>query len=197
MALSLKCVSRSRSGVNAAPPPGNAILVVLLAALLSGCGLFPPSGNPHVPLPAKPVDLTRYLGLWYEQARYDVSFERGCEAVTAAYTARPDGKIGVVNTCHTGGVTGPATAASGRAYVVPGSGNARLKVSFFGPFYIGTYWVLDHADDYSWSIVGEPSGAYLWILTRAAHPAPTMRAARIARAQALGYDTSRLHLTLQ
>ena len=50
---------------------------------------------------------------------------------------------------------------AGPRSVIAGSGNAKLKVSFFGPFYIGDYWVLDHDPDYQWSIVGEPRGRFL------------------------------------
>jgi apolipoprotein D and lipocalin family protein len=171
--------------------------VVLVCCLLGGCAFFQPRHNPHVPAPARSVDLSRYLGHWYEMARYDSSFEHDCEAATAVYTRRADGLIGVVNSCHRGAPDGPLETVHGRAYVQPDSGDTRLKISFFGPFFVGSYWVLDHGADYEWSIVGEPSGGYLWILTRARHPSPALRAALIARAGALGYDTSRLHTTLQ
>ena len=72
--------------------------------------------------------------------------------------------------------------------MVAESGDAKLKVSFFGPFYIGDYWILDHADDYSWSIVGEPSGRYLWLLSRMAKPSDALRAAITSRTAVLGYD---------
>jgi apolipoprotein D and lipocalin family protein len=176
---------------------GRAGLALAGVCALGGCALFQPRFNRHVPPPAKSVDLTRYLGRWYEMARYDSSFEHDCEAATAFYTLRPSGEIGVLNACRRGGPDGPEIAAAARARVVANSGNARLKVSFFGPFFIGNYWVLDHADDYSWSIVGEPTGGYLWLLTRARHPDPALRAALIARAAALGYDTTRLHSTRQ
>ena len=167
------------------------------ALVVSGCALIQPSGNPHVPAPARTVDLARYVGVWYEMARYDSNFEHGCERVTAHYAARADGLIDVINACHRGGVDGPLAVARGRAYVVAGSGNARLRVSFFGPFFIGSYWVLDHADDYSWSIVGEGSGGYLWMLTRAPHPAPAMTHMLVERVAALGYDIARLRFTQQ
>jgi apolipoprotein D and lipocalin family protein len=96
-----------------------------------------PVGNRRVPAPAKPVDLERYLGLWYEIARYDNGFERGCEAVTAEYSLRPDGLIRVLNTCRDGSPAGRARSSEGKARIVPGSGNAKLKVSFFGPFFLG------------------------------------------------------------
>lgn len=172
-------------------------LVVGTVCLLGACALSPAgkSGNAHVPQPAKPVDLSRYVGKWYELARYENRFERDCEAATAEYATRDDGLIDVVNTCRKGAVSGALDVAKGRAKVVEGSDNAKLKVSFFGPFFFGDYWVLDHADDYSWSIVGEPSGRYLWILTREAVPSASVKDALIERVRALGYDTSMLRMT--
>jgi apolipoprotein D and lipocalin family protein len=154
-----------------------------------------PSGNAHVPQPAKAVDLERYLGRWYEFARYENRFERDCEAVTADYAKLDNGLISVVNSCARGSVTGPLSSVEGKAKVVANSNDAKLKVSFFGPFYVGDYWVLDHADDYSWSIVGEPSGRYLWILTRDAKPGAEQRTSLIDRARRLGYDVSMLRET--
>jgi apolipoprotein D and lipocalin family protein len=173
------------------------VLTVSALGLLAACASLAggKSGNAHVPQPARPVDLDRYAGRWYEFARYENRFEKGCESVTAEYAKRSDGLIAVTNRCRDGGVDGPLRVSEGRAKIVPDSGNAKLKVSFFGPFYLGNYWVLDHADDYSWSIVGEPSGRYLWILTRVEQPAQTLRVQLVSRAAALGYDTSMLRQT--
>jgi apolipoprotein D and lipocalin family protein len=154
------------------------------------------SGNAQVPEPAKPVDLDRYLGQWYEFARYENRFERGCEAVTANYAKRDDGLLSIVNSCRTRGVNGAFRSSEGKAKIVPDANSAKLKVSFFGPFYVGDYWVLDHADDYTWSIVGEPSGKYLWILTREAKPSAEQRTALVNRVRALGYDVTLLRETL-
>lgn len=153
-----------------------------------------PVGNPSVPQPAKQVDLQKYLGRWYEIARYEQSFQKGCEGVTADYSLRTDGTIEVVNRCRKPG--GKLSEARGRAKVADGNTNAKLKVRFFGPFY-GDYWVLDHTDDYSWSIVGEPSGRYLWILAREATPAEQEVQALVDRVNGLGYDTSMLLRTKQ
>jgi len=166
------------------------------AAALTACATLQrgPVGNRTVPEPAKAVDLSRYAGLWYEIGRYENGFERGCEGVTARYTLRADGTVEVVNACRQGAVDGREKVAKAKAKVVPGSGNAKLKVSFFGPFY-GDYWVLDRAEDYSWSIVGEPSGRYLWLLSRAAQPAPEVRETIMSRTRELGYDLSLLRPT--
>src|SRR5206468_5129636 len=148
-----------------------------------------PVGNRNVPEPSKPVELGRYLGRWYEIARYEQRFERGCTAATADYSLRDDGNIDVVNRCLKPG--GKRSEARGIAKVVDRRSNAKLKVSFFRPFY-GDYWILDHADDYSWSIVGEPSGRYLWILSREANPGSDEVGQLVNRVAALGYDTSML-----
>jgi apolipoprotein D and lipocalin family protein len=151
-------------------------------------------GNSAVPQPAKPVELQRYLGRWYEMARYEAPFQKGCEAVTADYSLREDGKIKVVNSCRKNSLSAPIKQANGKARVIEGSNGAKLQVSFFGPFY-GDYWVLDRADDYSWSIVGEPSGRYLWILTREAKPNEPKRQALEARVKQLGYNWSLVRVT--
>lgn len=171
-----------------------ALAALSLALLVAACG--GPVGNPAVPQPAKPVELERYLGRWYELARYDNRFERGCEGVTAEYSLRPDGMIRVLNTCREGATDGEARSAEGRAKVVEGSNGARLKVAFFGPFF-ADYWVLDRADDYSWAIVGEPSGRYLWLLSRDPSPDAATLEAHRRRIAALGYDLGLLRAVRQ
>lgn len=174
------------------------IFAVVAAALcMSACaGLLQrhPVGNRAVPQPAKSVELERYLGRWYEIARYEQGFQRGCQGVSANYSLRPNGDIDVLNSCRR--PDGRVSEARGRAKIVDTVTNAKLKVSFFGPFY-GDYWVLDHADDYSWSIVGEGSGRFLWILSREANPGEAKVAELIGRVRAMGYDTSMLIRTVQ
>jgi len=170
-------------------------LILVLAFTLAGC-VAGPVGNPHPPEPTRSVELSAYLGRWYEFARYDSSFERGCEGVTAEYALRPDGDINVLNTCHKGEPSGPVSVAKGRAKRTGDRLGAKLKVSFFGPFY-ADYWVLDRAEDYSWSIVGEPSGRFLWILTRTAVPSLEVQSRLRERVREFGYDLSLVHFTQQ
>ena len=175
--------------------PWRHVAMVASVVTLAGC-VAGPVGNPRPPEPVRSVEVPAYLGHWYEFARYDSSFERGCEGVTADYALRPDGDIRVLNTCRKGGPEGPKSVAKGRARRTGDPLGAKLKVSFFGPFY-ADYWVLDRADDYSWSIVGEPSGRFLWILTRTAVPAPEVQARLRNRVRELGYDPSLIHFTQQ
>jgi apolipoprotein D and lipocalin family protein len=173
-------------------------LTVLAAFALTACTTLQkgPVGNMAVPQPAKPVELQRYLGKWYELARYEAGFQKGCEAVTAEYSLSAPDRIRVVNSCRQNSVDGKQRYAVGKAKIVANSGNAKLRVSFFGPFY-GDYWVLDRADDYNWAIIGEPSGRYLWLLNRQPSPSTTVKEAMAQRAAELGYDTKMLRWTKQ
>ena len=175
-------------------------LALILSAFFvcSGFDVFSSGqvGNSSVPQPSKPVDLNRYLGRWYELGSYRAPFQDGCTATHADYSLNSDGSIRVLNSCRKGGLSSNEELAEGRAEVVEGSNNAKLRVSFFGPFY-GDYWVLDHATDYSWAIVGEPSGKYLWLLSRTAHPSKATLKHIEGRVAEMGYDMKLLNWTEQ
>ncbi|MEO8605760.1 MAG: lipocalin family protein, partial [bacterium] len=110
-------------------------LAVLLALSLAACAA-------HAPLATvSHVDLTRYAGTWYEIARLPNRFERGCVAVSATYTARPDGRIDVLNQCREERLDGTLDEAHAVARVVDDATNAKLAVQFFWPF-SGDYWVI-------------------------------------------------------
>ena len=169
---------------------------------MSACAGSPgPVGNASVPQPAQAVAIDAYLGKWYEYGRYEAPFQEGCEGVTALYSRRDDGKIKVVNSCFKGSLDGEFDQSTGKAKIVEDSAGAKLKVSFFGPFY-GDYWVLDRGPQgadglYDWSIVGEPSGSYLWMLTREAQPDAATRSLLERRVKELGYDWGLVRMTQQ
>lgn len=167
----------------------------MVAALLAGCATPSTGPGPESPAvrPVARVDLARYTGRWYEIAAYPMVFQRQCVGdTTAEYTLRPDGRLGVRNRCRTS--TGHSQA-DGVAWVEEGSGNARLKVSFFWPFR-ADYWVIGLDDDYRWAVIGEPGRRYLWILART----PQLSAADLERARraaaAQGYDLAPLRTTV-
>lgn len=142
------------------------------------------------------VDLDRYLGKWYEIARYPAWFQRNCTAVTAEYSLRDDGKIKVVNSCRKKSLDGKLKSANGRAKIVVDGNNAKLKVSFFGPFW-GDYWILDLDPDYNWAVVGMPSRKYLWILNRSPEMDQEIFDRIVSRLPEMGYDPSKLLMTEQ
>lgn len=139
--------------------------LVVAALLVAGCASTTEKrGLP--PLQTVPnVDLQRYLGTWYEIASYPQRFQKGCTGTTAHYALKEDGTIAVTNRCRKGSLDGEEEVANGRARVTDKATNAKLEVSFFGPFW-GEYWILELAEDYSHAVVGHPSRDYLWILSR-------------------------------
>ena len=134
----------------------------------------------------KAVDLNRYLGNWYEIAKYDHVFERGLDYAMANYTLREDGKIDVLNT---GIKDGRAKDAKGIAKTtnIPGL----LKVSFFGPFY-SDYRIMMLDTNYQYVLVGGSNDKYLWILSRTPQLDDATRTLILAEADKRGYDTSKL-----
>ncbi|MBR5847093.1 MAG: lipocalin family protein [Bacteroidaceae bacterium] len=136
-------------------------------------------------------DLDRYLGRWYEIARYDHSFERGLVGSTAEYSLRDDGKIKVLNSGHLNTLDGPYKESIGKAKARKNGTPGQLQVSFFGPFY-GDYDILELAPDYSYSVVGSSSPKYLWILSRTPQMSTTTKDKILRNLRQRGYDTSKL-----
>ncbi len=172
-------------------------LVVVMIAFLAGFALVAPSRAADKPLEVvDSVDLERYLGRWYEIASYPMYFQKGCTATTADYALREHGLIKVVNRCRKGSLDGKLKEAKGRAKVVDTATNAKLKVSFFGPFW-GDYWIIDLDPDYQWAVVGGPKRKYLWILSRTPQMDPALYDEIVARLPAKGYGPDGLKKTLQ
>jgi apolipoprotein D and lipocalin family protein len=172
-------------------------LLMLILAALTGSSLPASGGDSGPPLETvASVDLERYLGRWYEIASYPAWFQKGCTATTADYSRREDGLIAVLNSCRKGALDGKQKQSSGRARVVDLGTNAKLKVSFFGPFW-GDYWIIDLDPEYRWAVVGVPNRKYLWILSRSPRMDAGVYGAIVSRLPAKGYDPARLTLTLQ
>lgn len=158
-----------------------------------------PSGRADEPRPEPVawVDLDRYLGTWWEIARYPNRFEKVCvEDVTATYSPGEDGTIRVVNRCRR--ADGGVEEAIGTARRAGGPSDPRLEVRFapawlsFLPFVWGDYWILDLDEDYSLAAVGSPSREYLWILARDPIVPPGRLQDLLSRLRNKGFDTSKL-----
>lgn len=167
---------------------------MVLLPLAAACTLGGDGGR-EPPRPVERVDLERYLGRWYEIARYPNRFQEGCVATTAAYSARDDGRIGVRNECRTGGANSMRRSIDGVAWSTE-PGGAKLKVQFFWPFR-GDYWILELDPDYRWAVVGHPTRRYLWILSRTPTLDEATYAELLRRIEAQGYDPDRLEQTPQ
>jgi apolipoprotein D and lipocalin family protein len=162
----------------------------LLCACLTGCAL-----EPAIPLPTvTSVDLARYTGAWYEIALLPNRFQAMCVADTQARYRLDGDVIRVTNRCRT--MAGAIEEANGIAKVVEGSGNAKLRVSFFRPFY-GDYWILALDPEYRWVLIGEPSRTYGWVLARTPDLDDASLQIALGRAAALGFDRGAFRRTPQ
>ena len=142
------------------------------------------------------VELKRYLGTWYEIASFPAPFQKNCVATTATYTLKENRDIDILNECKDKTLTGKTRTAHGKAWVVDKKTNSKLKVSFFWPF-SGNYWIIDLGKNYDYAVVSEPRLKYLWILSRARHMEQPIYDKILTKLRKLGFDLSRLHLTLQ
>jgi len=175
--------------------PLTRLAAVFIAVVFSFSGGASLAGAPE---PTKPVDLSRYFGRWYEIARTPNQFEHGadCEAPTADYGANGKGEIHVVQTCHRGSPTGAETIYRATGHILDPGMNARLKLTYY--FVISKeYRVLDFAGDYQWAIVGDSTGKFVWLLSRAPDLAAATRSAMLQRARSLGFDIARLEFPPQ
>jgi len=139
------------------------------------------------------VELEKYLGKWYEIARLPAKFQEGCDETTATYTLLKDGNISVLNQCTK---NGKMKQAKGKAKIVDKNSNAKLKVTFFWPFY-GDYWIIKLGNEYNYSVVGTPDRKYLWILSRTPQMNDKLYSQLIEYAKSKGFDVNKVIKTLQ
>jgi apolipoprotein D and lipocalin family protein len=161
--------------------------------LLASCRWW---GRPAAPpLEVVPsVDLSRYVGTWYEIAKYPNRFQRGCVGATAEYTLAPDGKrVEVVNRCREID-SGKEKSIRGKARVVDPATNAKLSVTFFWPF-SGDYWILAVGEEYEYAVVGTPDRKYLWFLARTPAIGDDLYSRLVDLARERGFDPARIERT--
>lgn len=163
------------------------IYLLLLIILLMFNLLFAKSSLTTVPQ----VDINRYLGKWYEVGRYPNRFQKDCYLSTATYTLLDNGKIEVFNECRKDNPQGKYKSIRGKAKIVDTKTNAKLKVSFFWPFY-GDYWIVGLGDQYEYALVSEPSMKYLWILSRTPQLDIVTEAKVYKTLKEKGFDTDRI-----
>ena len=134
------------------------------------------------------VDLNKYLGKWYEIAHLPFKFEDGCSDITATYGLTSSGGVSVLNECRK---DGKLKVAKGRAKVVDRDSGAKLRVTFFWPFF-GDYWIISLGAEYDYSVVGTPNRKYLWILCRTPQMDGELYARLIEFARLKGFPTENL-----
>ncbi len=161
-------------------------LGILGVVLLNSCSVGIPKGATAI----KNFNAKKYLGKWYEIARFDYRFERNMDNVTATYSENPDGSIRVENRGYNY-VKKEWKEAIGEAKFVNDRTEARLKVSFFKPIWSG-YNVIDIDDDYQYALVAGNNLKYIWILSRTPEIPESIKQRFIQKAKNIGYNTDEL-----
>jgi apolipoprotein D and lipocalin family protein len=148
------------------------------------------------------LDVPRYMGVWYEIAKYPNRFQKKCIADTKAeYRLMPEGTVQVTNRCRM--ASGELDEAIGEARQIGNATSPTLQVRFAPawlsvfPFVWGNYWVIDLDAGYQLAAVSEPKREFLWILSRTPTVSADVYDALVARLQRAGFDPQRLEKSPQ
>ena len=171
---------------------------IALVGLAGSCGVFAAAPLPTV----SAIEVPRYLGTWYEIAKFPNWFQKKCVSNTRAqYSVRSEGSLQVINRCKL--ASGEIDEAIGAARQIGNASSPKLQVRFAPqwlsiiPAVWGDYWVIDLDDNYQWAAVSEPGREYLWILSRTPRMDPKTYANLLVRLTGLGLDVQKLELTPQ
>ena len=148
------------------------------------------------------LDVPRYMGTWYEIAKFPNRFQAKCTANTrASYLAQADGSVQVLNSCVT--ADGSTIDALGLAKQVGSATSPKLQVRFapawlsWLPMVWGDYWVIDLDADYQLAAVSDAKREYLWVLSRAPQVNAKSYDALLGRLKAQHFDVQKLERTAQ
>jgi apolipoprotein D and lipocalin family protein len=153
--------------------------------------------QPVTPEPARPVDMARLAGRWYEVARVPNLAESGCPFAATDWQPLPGGKFRVTQICSKGPDAPPGRVVRATADPLDPAGNTKWRMNYFGGLIRRDYWVLDYAPGGEWIILGMPGKHYVWVLSREAITPQAQREQFIQRIVAMGYDAGRLVFPVQ
>lgn len=152
--------------------------------------------------PVASIDVPRYMGTWYEVAKFPNRFQKQCVRNTqASYSLQADGTVRVVNRCTQS--DGVSKQAAGAARQIGPATSPKLEVRFapawlsFLPWVWGNYWVIDLDANYQWVAVSEPKREFLWVLSRTLQMEPAVYQALLVRLAANGFDIGKLEVSPQ
>lgn len=172
------------------------LLVLLFSLSITGYA----QTNENMKLNTTPIngfELERYLGTWYEIARFPHNFEKNLQGVTATYSLKKNGMVKVENAGYKGSLEGKFKTATGKAKFAGDTDTGHLKVSFFLFFY-GDYKIMDmDKENYQWALVGSSSPNFLWILSRTPQMEQSLYESILETAKKRGYDLSSLQVVEQ
>ena len=194
-----------RNPNNAMPVPASRLVLLAIGLLGATITVLAAARERHGQsdlVPIDSLDVPRYLGAWYEIAKYPNRFQKQCDGYTTAhYSLLPDRSLQVINRCRR--ADGRIDEAVGSARQLGAANSPKLEVRFapgwlsFLPMVWGNYWVIDLDPDYQLAAVSEPKREYLWILSRTPTVPRQAYAALLDRLARQGFDLGKLEMTKQ
>ncbi len=167
------------------------IAAILALALPSAARAF------AAPEPRKPFDVGHMAGRWYEIARTPNHINQGCQGSTTDWAADGPGKFRISAVCHKGAPDGPEKVIHAEVRITDPVTHAKVRMALLGGLISSEYWLLDHADDYRWLIMGTPNGRFISIMASRPHLPADARAEALNTARRMGYDISGLVFPVQ
>jgi len=212
MCVGLECVVAENSAATATPSRKPLVKTSLLSAFalslcLGSCAMHGRVGSPSTPedrplVSVAALDVSRYMGGWYEIAKLPNWFQRNCARDTrAVYRLLPDGQVEVDNSCRN--KQGEMERAIGAARLARAGKASELEVRFapewlsFVPLVWANYWVIDIDPQYQLVAVSEPGRKYLWVLSRRPQVDERAYEALLVRLREKGFDLAELARTPQ
>jgi apolipoprotein D and lipocalin family protein len=169
-------------------------IILLICSGLYTCAQTAPGMKEHDTTPVTGFELERYLGTWYEIARFPHRFEKNLVGVTATYSLKKNGKVKVQNAGYKNSLDGKFKTATGKAKFAGDPNTGHLKVSFFLFFYADYFIIELDKEDYQWAVIGSSSPDYFWILSRNPQMDDSLFQELCDRAIQKGYDLSPLQM---
>jgi len=176
-----------------------------LCLVLADIPAYSQSGSQASDLPVRTIaslDVPKYLGTWYEIAKFPNWFQKKCVGNTkAVYSMRADNNLKVLNSCKN--ADGVVSEAEGTARQIGAQDSPKLEVRFapawlsFLPMVWGDYWVIDLDPQYQVAAVSDPKREYLWVLSRTPQLDKKVYEDLLQRLQAQQFDVRKLEITPQ
>ncbi len=174
--------------------PKSVVALVLLAVITGGLFMCCKSTCTNVKS-VSDFDSEKFLGEWYEIARYDFRFEKNMSHVKAKYSMNENGTLRIENSGFDY-IAGKQKTRIGKAKFAGEKNEGKLKVSFFGPFYSG-YNIIALDKNYSHALIAGDDLSLLWILSRTPEIPDDVKENYLNIARQIGYDVDKLVWTIQ
>ena len=142
------------------------------------------------------VDLSKFSGDWYILAEIPTVFEKDAVNGVKNYSINDDGTIRVRYKFRKGGPGGKESIMFQKGWVVNTKTNAEWKVQPLWPLKF-PYYILDLADDYSYTVIGTNNYDYLWIMARQPQMDSTMLEMLIQKMEILEYNREKFQIMEQ